>query len=162
MPSRQIRSEGRCTIDLPSKRISPASGLLWPAISENNVVLPAPFAPIKPQISPALTSRLTSRTAATPPKRLDTLRSSSSGTSGSCATSSEPALDAARQDQHENDQHGAENDHIDLRRIRPQQLREQAEEHHAEQRSFVIVAATDQGHGDDGDGHHRIEHLRGF
>src|SRR5690349_127873 len=148
MPRRQMRSGLRCSIDLPSKRISPASGLLWPAISENNVVLPAPFAPSKPQISPALTSRLTSRTAATPPKRLDTLRSSSSGTSGSCATSSEPALDAAWQDQHEDDQHRTEDAHIDLRRVRPQQLGEQTEEHDTQQRSFVIVAAADQGHGD--------------
>src|SRR3954470_22227261 len=116
--------------------MSPRSGLLWPAMSENSVVLPAPLAPMSPQISPAPTLKLTSRTASTPPKRFDTRSSSSSATSDSCEALRQPALNAAGQHQHEHHQHGAEDAHVDLRHIRPQQFGQQAQEHHAEQRSL--------------------------
>src|SRR5215204_3448645 len=43
----------------------------------NNVVLPAPFGPITPTISPSPMATLTSRLACTPPKRIDRSRVSS-------------------------------------------------------------------------------------
>src|SRR3546814_10121486 len=59
----------------PSIRSAPVQ--LWtPAIALKVVVLPAPFGPIRPTISPASTESATSRTARCSPKR--TLRSCTS------------------------------------------------------------------------------------
>src|SRR5260370_15292951 len=63
---------------LPSSRISPASGVTSPEIELNSEVLPAPFGPIRPRISPACTSKLISTLAATPPNDLLTWSTSSS------------------------------------------------------------------------------------
>src|SRR2546423_11168585 len=43
-----------------------------PVTTLNNVVLPAPFGPIKPKISPARTRSVTSERALSPPKRFST------------------------------------------------------------------------------------------
>ncbi len=51
----------------PSKAISPSSGEYSRVIRLNIVVLPAPFGPIRPAISPSLTSNETSSTATMPP-----------------------------------------------------------------------------------------------
>src|SRR3978361_469679 len=47
-----------------------------------HVVLPAPFGPISPRISPGLMSKETSLSAARPPKRMVTVASSSKGAMG--------------------------------------------------------------------------------
>src|SRR5437870_11920562 len=52
----------------PQLRILPELGFSAPAIMLNRVVLPAPFGPMKPKICPLRTSKLTSLTAARPPK----------------------------------------------------------------------------------------------
>ena len=62
---------------LPSNRISPESGGSWPLIMLKQVDLPAPFGPIMARNSPGATSKLTSLTARTPPKALDSERTSS-------------------------------------------------------------------------------------
>ena len=54
----------------PSNRMRPPLGRSTPEIMLNSVVLPAPFGPITLQISPDVTSMLTSATACRPPKRL--------------------------------------------------------------------------------------------
>ena len=59
---------------LPSNRISPESGASWPLIMLKQVDLPAPFGPIMARNSPCSTSKLTSLTARTPPKALDSER----------------------------------------------------------------------------------------
>src|SRR6478672_3372854 len=46
----------------------------------NAVVFPAPLGPIRPTISNSLTSRLTSCSACSPPKRIDRSRTSSTDT----------------------------------------------------------------------------------
>src|SRR3954464_8159584 len=46
----------------------------------NAVVLPAPLGPMRPTISYSLTSRLTSCSACSPPKRIDRSRTSSTDT----------------------------------------------------------------------------------
>ena len=43
-----------------------------------SVVLPAPLGPIRPQIAPGATSKLTSSRAVTPPKRIETPSTASS------------------------------------------------------------------------------------
>ena len=48
----------------PRNTICPALGFAVPVIRLSSVVLPAPFGPIRPRISPARTSKLTSLTAA--------------------------------------------------------------------------------------------------
>ena len=47
----------------------------------NRVVLPAPFGPIRPQIAPRATAKLTSCNGVTPPKRIVTPSTASSAAS---------------------------------------------------------------------------------
>src|SRR5690348_5117087 len=149
-----MRSGRTPASERPSKRMSPSSRRALPAMSENSVVLPAPFAPISPQISPASTAKVTSRTASTPPKRFETCSSSSSGIGPTCLSSCDQTLNPAGQREHEHHQDGADRDHVDLRRGGPQELREQAQEQHAPQWALMVIAAADQGHRDDRDGDH--------
>ena len=72
-------------VSLPQNRTRPSFGVRRPEITSNNVVLPAPFGPIRPSTTPSLTVRLTSDSALIPPKR--TLTPSSPSTSPSCACS---------------------------------------------------------------------------
>ncbi len=62
----------------PPYRTVPASVFVNPVSSSNVVVLPAPFGPIRPRVSPALTSNDTPRTAWMPPKLLTIPSASSS------------------------------------------------------------------------------------
>src|SRR5580704_9458498 len=66
---------------VPRRRISPASGVISPEIKLNSEVLPAPFGPIRPRISPSRTSNDISTLAATPPNDLLTRSISSRGVS---------------------------------------------------------------------------------
>ena len=69
-PSR-ARTSGRVRLtSFPSKCTEPRSWRVKPPRTSNNVVLPAPFGPIRPRISPERTSRSTASTAVRPPKRL--------------------------------------------------------------------------------------------
>src|SRR5437660_2573862 len=61
----------------PLKRMRPLSVASTPEICPMSVVLPAPFGPMRACTSPRTTSSVTSSVATTPPKRLDTPRSSS-------------------------------------------------------------------------------------
>src|ERR1700722_1204700 len=57
---------------VPSKTISPSSGRSCPHTQLNSVVLPAPFGPTNPTLSPAATSNEMACTAWIPPKDLQT------------------------------------------------------------------------------------------
>src|SRR2546425_6313450 len=59
------------------KTMRPVSVASTPEIWPMSVVLPAPFGPISACTSPRTTSSVTSSVATTPPKRLETPRSSS-------------------------------------------------------------------------------------
>src|SRR5437867_4807680 len=61
----------------PLKRMRPVWVGSTPEIWPMSVVLPAPFGPISACTSPRATSSVTSSVATTPPKRLETPRSSS-------------------------------------------------------------------------------------
>src|SRR4051812_983875 len=61
----------------PSNRMHPVSVASTPEIWPMSVVLPAPFGPMSACTSPRTTSSVTSSVATTPPKRLETARSSS-------------------------------------------------------------------------------------
>src|SRR2546425_633616 len=58
--------------------MSPSVGAKTPVTRLKNVVLPAPFGPISPWISPSFTVRSMACSARRPPKRLVKLRTSSS------------------------------------------------------------------------------------
>jgi len=57
--------------------MSPLSSLYTPLMQLSSVVFPAPLGPMMPRISPFATEKVTPSSAATPPKRLVTLCSSS-------------------------------------------------------------------------------------
>src|ERR1700722_18730829 len=79
IPSNEHCSGGSPETRFPASRTSPASGTTAPDIALNSEVLPAPFGPIRPRISPSCTSKLISTLAATPPNDLLTRSTSSSG-----------------------------------------------------------------------------------
>ena len=123
--SRRWRRPGRCgrrraarcraapspAMFLPSNRISPESGASWPLIMLKQVVLPAPFGPIMARNSPGATAKLTSLTARTPPKALDSERTSS--TLMTCApllrqSAAKPPTMPLRERQHQQQDDGAQ------------------------------------------------------
>src|SRR5262249_44992201 len=59
------------------KRMSPCCGRIVPETTLKSVVLPAPFGPTRPTISPVPTVRVTPSSARNPPKRTAMSRSSS-------------------------------------------------------------------------------------
>ncbi len=61
---------GWATTVSPSKSIVPSVGSDTPAMTLKNVVLPAPFGPMRLTIDPVGMSKSTARTATRPPKRL--------------------------------------------------------------------------------------------
>src|SRR5215510_7451720 len=72
MPRWQIRSGVRPPISSPRNLIEPDVGGRAPETQLNSVVLPEPFGPISPTISPGSTSKETPLSAVKPPKRLVT------------------------------------------------------------------------------------------
>src|SRR2546426_9197345 len=70
MPRWQIASGVRPAIASPRNLIEPAVGARAPEMQLKHVVLPEPFGPMRPRISPSLTSKVTAFSAVKPPKRL--------------------------------------------------------------------------------------------
>src|SRR5262245_50851097 len=73
------RAERKCTAE-PSSRMAPSYSACTPAMIFISVLLPAPFSPTRPWISPAFRAKSTSLRACTPPNDLQMPDSSSSGT----------------------------------------------------------------------------------
>src|SRR5215471_18414923 len=73
------RAERNCT-GTPSSRMAPSYSACTPAMIFISVLLPAPFSPTRPWISPAFRAKSTSLRACTPPNDLQMPDSSSSGT----------------------------------------------------------------------------------
>src|SRR5215217_2096782 len=76
------RGERKCT-GRPSIAMRPSYWPCRPAMIFISVDLPAPFSPTRPWISPARSTKSTSRKAATPPNDLEMPRSSSGGAASS-------------------------------------------------------------------------------
>src|ERR1700730_5176289 len=70
MPRLMIRCGARPEISAPSNFIEPDVGANVPDSMLKIVLLPEPFGPIRPRISPLSTLKDTSLTAVNPPKRL--------------------------------------------------------------------------------------------
>src|SRR5580692_4207588 len=77
---------GRPVNGIPSKMMSPASGRSCPQTQLNKVVLPAPFGPTNPTLSPGATSKLMVCTAWIPPKDLQTPWRRRSGSTSAIGT----------------------------------------------------------------------------
>jgi hypothetical protein len=67
MPFRARQTGDLRVMSVPSYAIAPVSGRRIPDSTLKSVVLPAPFGPTRPQISPGPTDTVTSRRAWTPP-----------------------------------------------------------------------------------------------
>ena len=70
-PMRQTSKVFLPSIGCASSRAEPSSASSTPFSTLNSVVLPAPFGPMMPRISPSATEKLTSLTARSPPKARD-------------------------------------------------------------------------------------------
>src|ERR1700722_9333178 len=81
MPRRARLYVGSPFSAVPSKVMSPCSGRSCPQTQLKSVVLPAPFGPTRPMLSPARTSKEMLCTAWIPPKDLQTPTRLSSGSS---------------------------------------------------------------------------------
>src|SRR5438067_3237726 len=68
MPERTSANDRMPVTSWPRSSILPEEGLSAPVMSAKSVVLPAPLGPMKPEICPSATLKLTSFKAATPPK----------------------------------------------------------------------------------------------
>src|ERR1700720_3867294 len=73
MPLLMMRCGATPEISAPSNRIDPAVGTSVPDSMLKIVLLPEPFGPIRPRISPCSTSNETLLTAVKPPKRFTSL-----------------------------------------------------------------------------------------
>src|SRR5215468_3665394 len=70
MPLWHMRLAGRPAISSPANVTRPEVGRYMPAMQLKIVLLPDPFGPIRPTISPSSTSKETCETAVKPPKVL--------------------------------------------------------------------------------------------
>ena len=95
-PRLTTRCTGVRSRSSPSKTTRPSSGLYRRVITLNAVVFPAPLGPISPTISPAGTSKDTSSSATTPPKRRVTFSTERSAATWAMVTRSRGTI-ATRQ-----------------------------------------------------------------
>src|SRR5579863_593170 len=79
MPRRHRAAESSRVTFFPAKLTWPAPGARSPAMRPNRLVLPAPFGPTIPTVSPAPTQKLRSSAMTTRPNRFVTWLSSRSG-----------------------------------------------------------------------------------
>src|SRR6516162_7276134 len=70
MPAARASRTERNRVWCPSSRKRPENSACTPAMIFINVLLPAPFSPTRPWISPAESAKSTPRSASTPPKAL--------------------------------------------------------------------------------------------
>ncbi len=85
-PARSPRSKGRSRSSDRPRRLTLPPARAKPHTASMRVVLPAPFGPMRPTISPRWTSKETSSTAVTPPYRTTMCRSDRTVSSVSAAT----------------------------------------------------------------------------
>src|SRR5258708_14925363 len=100
-PARTRACGLRRVTSTPLKTMRPTSVGSTPEICAMRVVLPAPLGPISACTSPRMTSSVTSSVATTPPKRLETPRSSSMGFL-------QQSGDALGRQHHDGEQHNAD------------------------------------------------------
>src|SRR5687767_694055 len=90
----------------PANATAPESGAISPVSWPIRVVLPAPFGPMIACNSPAGTDSVMASEASTPPKRL--VMPSMARSVSATADFLQQAVDAAAREQHDQQQHGSE------------------------------------------------------
>src|SRR5690606_2270823 len=124
----------------------PALGRRVPLMRLNAVVLPAPFGPIRPTMAPCSTSKLTSRSAARPPKDFERF---STRSSAAMSTSLPRAAQARRQrrqavgqESQDEDERGAVEDVLRVHGG-PEELRQGRQDQRPDERPPDGVPAAD-------------------
>src|SRR3954451_8759104 len=184
MPSLVIAKRLFPPMLLPLNNTWPDVGAYTPVIVLKQVVLPAPFGPIRPRISPGRRSRDTSARATTPPKRMVTLRSDNSASAGARTVSAadsgtgrpllellEPLVQLlgahapARREQalrtevgQQHEQH-PEDQHPEVGEG-PEQLGQVGDDDGAEHDAPAVARAADDHGCDEQDGQQQLERLR--
>src|SRR5699024_1742357 len=115
MPSAERAAIDSWVISSPRYQTLPASGRSSPDSCASAVVLPAPLGPISPCTLPTSSASERSRVACTPPKLLCRPRASKIAgveleTVMPALAGAERAIDSAPEEQHHQNEHGAEDD----------------------------------------------------
>src|ERR1700742_240897 len=132
MPSERAWSTDRSSVSPPLTNRRPASGFWKPEMILISVDLPAPLSPSSPSTSPLRRCRLTSRSAVTGPKRLETCstRRTSSDTAPPSHTADVDVDDHRGDDRHAEDEVQV----VGVHALQRQAVAQDAEEERAEQR----------------------------
>src|SRR4030095_1536736 len=113
MPMRQRSCGAMPVTSRFLKTTRPVSGLTWPVMRLNSVVLPAPLGPMMALIEPVGTGKLTPSTAWKPPRLLRPSRTSSMRAPLALEPGGEErngAREAAGEDEEQGDEDGAEDE----------------------------------------------------
>src|SRR5215472_10641293 len=145
-------------MSLPRSSTRPPDGRKAPVITLNNVVLPAPLGPMKPQISFSGTSKLTSRNAATPPKYLVRVFTSRIFTS-SPEEPSQQSHQAVVLEQNNKDQQPAIEQQMEVGKVGDQFLFHHTKYHSAQHRSPNRADAADHRDQQNRDAGLKSEHV---
>src|SRR5664280_193525 len=150
--------------------MEPDVGRCAPARHEKRVVLPAPFGPMTPKISPGATSNETPLTATRPPKRTVSARTETTGSGieveapqASRPKAPHEAEEALRLEEHDGDQQRPidEERGAEQGRDRQELELEPAEEDRAEDRSRHGPDSANDRHQDDREAQAEVEHRAG-
>ena len=95
-PAHARRSADHAVTSVEPRTMRPASGMRKPETMSRIVVLPAPFGPMRPTISPSRTVRVASSTARMPPKRFTTPSSRRATSAGGESTAGSAFLRRTR------------------------------------------------------------------
>src|SRR5437868_6259166 len=103
MPACTSRLDARPVTSRPSKRTLPCSGAYSPEMTLMQVVLPDPFGPTSPRISPACKLKLTPSSARNAPKRFTrpSMRRSGAVSGDIDASATQQRHEPVGQEQHE-------------------------------------------------------------
>src|SRR5262245_39080548 len=171
-PRWKMRWGGIPSMRRPRNRISPAWMRSTPVMQLNSVVLPEPFGPIRPWMRPGSSAIVTSLSAATPPKRLLTRSTSRIGAISPASSVSDGSRqivfllqdpqDAARHEQDNRHDDGAEEHLMDVDEPGPHDLLNAEQEHRAQHRTPDRPLPAEQGHHDHRDRRRQREHADGL
>src|SRR4029077_11864188 len=143
-------------------------GASAPAMQEKRVVLPAPFGPMMPKMSPRMTSKSTEASARSPPKRFEIARAERMASGGiedppDRRQSAPDSYDAVRLIEHHDDQQSAidEQEGVAQQRNREELDLQRAEDQRAENRADDRSQAAEDRHEDDAEAEAKVENRRG-
>src|SRR3954470_20142970 len=156
MPSERAWSTDLSSVSSPLTIRRPPSGFWKPEMILISVDLPAPLSPSRPSTSPLRRRRLTSRSAVTGPKRLETLSTRRT----SSDTAPPPDATDVDIDDHRDQDRDAEDEVevVGVDALERQPVAQDAEEQRPEQRADRRALAARQQRAADHRRRHRAEH----